>query len=185
MAGVYLGHDQGNIFLHPEGAGIANHGATSGSKLRLEIASDARVQRGEDDPRSPFRRRIRHRHSQHALGDRCLQAPTHSFPIGLSGRTIRSRQPRNFEPGMGFQQLYKTLADNTGGAKDSDGDFLLGHDGERQSYITFTGRRWLAANARTSAQTREEVQIQGNFLRQFFDLLIGCVHSEIGRAVVR
>jgi hypothetical protein len=41
---------------------------------------------------------------------------------------------------MGFEQLYETLADNAGSAQNSDGNFLLRHGDERQSYTTFDGR---------------------------------------------
>src|ERR1019366_8494820 len=140
VTGVHLGHDQRNVFVHPQGAGVADHSATGSGKLRLELARDARIQRGEDDPWRTFRRGIRHLHLAYLFGDGSLQTPAHGFPIGLPGGTIRSCQPRNFEPRMGFEQLYETLADNAGSAQNSDGNFLLRHGGEKQSYTTFAGR---------------------------------------------
>src|ERR1039458_4572424 len=140
VAGVHFGDDQRDVFLHPKSAGIADHGATGRCKLRLELARDARIQRGEDDPGRAFRSGIRHLHPAYALGDGSLQTPAHGFPIGLSSGTIRSCQPRNFEPGMGFEQLQETLADNAGSAQNSDRNFLLRHSGERPSYTTFDRR---------------------------------------------
>src|ERR1019366_3955308 len=134
------------VFVHPKGAGVADHSATGSGKLRLELARDARIQGGEDDSWRAFRRGVRHRHLEYTFRDGSLQTPAHGVPIGLSSGTIGGRQPRNFEPGMGFEHLYETLVDNAGSAKNSDGNFLLGHGGERQSYTTFGERPRLGAN---------------------------------------
>ena len=114
----------GTFSLHAKGAGVADHGATGGGKLRLQFARDARIQRGEDDPRRAFGRGVRDRHLAHALGDGRLQTPAHGVAIGLSGGAVGGRQPRHFEPGMGFEQLDEALADNSGSAKNSDRNFL-------------------------------------------------------------
>ncbi len=55
MGGVHLGDDQRNVFLHAEGAGVRDDSAAGGGKLRLELAGDIGVERGEDDRRRLLR----------------------------------------------------------------------------------------------------------------------------------
>ncbi len=56
-------------------------------------------------------------------GNGCLQFPARGFAIGTALGAVRSRQPRDFKPGMMLQHLHKALPDNTGSAQNSDRDF--------------------------------------------------------------
>src|SRR5271157_1151206 len=125
MVGVDLRNDERNILLHAKGAGVADHRATGGGKLRLQLASNACVQGSENHARRAFRRGVGHLHLAHTFGDGRLQPPAYSVAVGLPSGAIGSGQPCHLEPGMGFKHLDEALADNSGSAKNSDGDFLL------------------------------------------------------------
>src|SRR5271165_1351314 len=127
MAGVHLRNNERNVFVHAKGAGVAYDGATGGGKLRLKFTRNAGVQRGKDHARRALRRGARHLHFAHPPRNRRLQPPSHCVAVSLPGGAVRSRQPCHFEPRMGFEHLDEALADNSGSAKNSDGNFLLLH----------------------------------------------------------
>src|SRR5208283_995408 len=116
-----------NILLHPEGAGVADYGATGSGKLWLQFAGDTCIQGRENDTRRALWRGVGDGHPAYPLRDWRLQPPAHGIVVGLPGRAVGSRQPCHLEPGMSFQQLDEALTDNSGSAKNSNGDLLLRH----------------------------------------------------------
>src|SRR5271157_5561545 len=62
---------------------MAEHRATRGGKLRLQLASNACVQGSENHARRAFRRGVGHLHLAHTFRDGCLQPPAYCVAVGL------------------------------------------------------------------------------------------------------
>ena len=55
MGGVELGHEEGDVLLHPEGRGVAEDHRAGGRVERLDLPRRARVEGREDEGGGRFR----------------------------------------------------------------------------------------------------------------------------------
>ena len=125
VVGVDLGNDQRHVGVHAEGARVGDHGASGRGKLRLHLAGDVGVERGEDDLRRAIGLGRRNGHARDALGQGSVEAPLGGVAVLLAAGAVAGRKPRDLEPRMVLEQLDEALADHTGRAKDADGIFAL------------------------------------------------------------
>ena len=123
MVGVDLRHDERYIGCHAKGAGVRDHCASGGGKLRLKFLCDVGIKRGEDDVRQLAGGAFGHvglqRHPGDVTRQRGVELPPARFTISLARAAVACCQPRNVEPRMIVEQLNKSLANHSGRAQNA------------------------------------------------------------------
>ena len=121
---IHFGDDQRHVFLHAQGAGIGDHGASgvgeAGSISRaMPASSAAKMTFGAPSG---------------AAGETFILATAAGmgvfkrhggFAVGLAGGAVGGRQPCDLEPRMVLQQLDKSLSDDAGGAENPNRNFAI------------------------------------------------------------
>ena len=144
-------NDQRHIALHPQRAGIGNHGASGFGEARLHFGRNGGIQRGKNNFGRALGRRGRNRMSATCAGIAVFSFQRAASRIRTAFGTVGGRQPRHLKPGMMLQHLHKALPDDAGSAQDSYRDFRS-HKGFLGFYNTLHrldehGVRSVVANA--------------------------------------
>jgi len=93
----------------------------------LDIARDVARKGREDQPAGDSRLAGLNHEIGHGRGRVPRQAPPDGGPVALTLGSSRTGHSRDLEPGVIGQQAHQPLADETGCAKDSNGNLRRGH----------------------------------------------------------
>ena len=100
-------------------AGVAQHPVPSRGQVLLDLASEGRGQRGEDDV--AFQSGLARLHDE--IASRLWQiggkTPAARLMIGLAHGSLRRGDDRDLEPGIATEQLHESLSHSAGRAKNA------------------------------------------------------------------
>ena len=99
-----------------------NESAAAGEE-RLDLASRRRVESREHDAARELVRHVGDLHRRDVVRQRREEPPARRLAVGARRRSLGGRERRDLEPGMVDEPLDEALADRSGRAEESDGDF--------------------------------------------------------------